>query len=123
MDPPEFLDHEGAELVLIGGREAGDDLGIELEPQPESEDDAVQVHALVARTAQVMDADGERCNRLRASAVAVLTNQLADAADPAATAWRSVTTPEALTAWEAAWRQAPENGLGWARPPGDRRSA
>jgi hypothetical protein len=40
VDPPEFLDHEGAELVLIGGREAADDLGIDLEPQPEDEDDA-----------------------------------------------------------------------------------
>lgn len=39
-DPPEFLDYEGAELVLVGGREAGDDLGIGLEPQPETEDDA-----------------------------------------------------------------------------------
>jgi hypothetical protein len=39
-DPPEFLDHEGAELVLIGGREAGEDLGIDLEPQPETEEDA-----------------------------------------------------------------------------------
>jgi hypothetical protein len=39
-DPPEFLDHEGAELVLVGGREAGDDLGIGLEPQTETEDDA-----------------------------------------------------------------------------------
>jgi len=40
-DPPEFLDHEGAELVLIGGRVApGDDLGIELEPEPEDEHSA-----------------------------------------------------------------------------------
>ncbi len=39
-DPPAFLDHEGAELVLVGGREAGDDLGIDLDPQPETEDDA-----------------------------------------------------------------------------------
>jgi len=36
---PEFLDCEGAELVLIGGRdEAAVDLGIDLEPQPEDED-------------------------------------------------------------------------------------
>lgn len=39
-DPPEFLDHEGAELVLIGGREAGEELGIELDPQPENEEDS-----------------------------------------------------------------------------------
>jgi hypothetical protein len=40
-DPPAFLDHEGAELVLIGGRaEAGADLGIDLEPEPEDEDSA-----------------------------------------------------------------------------------
>ncbi len=40
-DPPDFLDHEGAELVLIGGRvEADADLGIDLEPQPEDEENA-----------------------------------------------------------------------------------
>jgi hypothetical protein len=39
-DPPEFLDYEGAELVLIGGRDAGEDLDIDLEPQPEDEDSA-----------------------------------------------------------------------------------
>jgi hypothetical protein len=39
-DPPAFLNHEGAELVLVGGREAGDELGIELEPQPEDEENA-----------------------------------------------------------------------------------
>jgi hypothetical protein len=40
-DPPEFLDYEGAELVLIGGRdEAAVDLGVDLEPQPEDEDSA-----------------------------------------------------------------------------------
>src|SRR5512135_1633268 len=40
-DPPEFLDYEGAELVLIGGRvEADADLGIDLEPQPEDENSA-----------------------------------------------------------------------------------
>ena len=40
-DPPAFLDCEGAEFVLIGGRdEAALDLGIELEPQPEDEDSA-----------------------------------------------------------------------------------
>jgi hypothetical protein len=39
-DPPEFLDHEGAELILIAGNYAGDDLGIDLEPQPEDEDSA-----------------------------------------------------------------------------------
>lgn len=39
-DPPELLDYEGAELVLIGGDDAGEDLGIDLEPQPEDEDNA-----------------------------------------------------------------------------------
>jgi hypothetical protein len=39
-DPPEFLDYEGAELVLIGGRDAGEDLEIDLEPQPEDEQSA-----------------------------------------------------------------------------------
>jgi hypothetical protein len=34
-DPPAFLDHEGAELILIAGDDAGPDLG--LEPQPEDE--------------------------------------------------------------------------------------
>jgi hypothetical protein len=37
-DPPEFLDYEGAEMVLIGGRDAGEGLEIDLEPQPEDED-------------------------------------------------------------------------------------
>ncbi len=37
-DPPAFLDHEGAELILIGGRIPPDaDLGIELAPEPEDE--------------------------------------------------------------------------------------
>ncbi len=36
-DPPEFLDHEGAELILIAGDDNGVDLGIDLEPQPEDE--------------------------------------------------------------------------------------
>ena len=40
-DPPAFLDHEGVELILIGGRVAPeDDLGIELDPQPEDEQEA-----------------------------------------------------------------------------------
>jgi len=39
-DPPEFLDHEGAELVLIAGDESGEDLGIDLEPEPEDEESA-----------------------------------------------------------------------------------
>ncbi len=40
-DPPAFLDHQGVELILIGGRVAPDDeLGIELEPQPEDEANA-----------------------------------------------------------------------------------
>ena len=42
VDPPAFLDHEGAELVLIGGREAADELGVDLEldAEPRGEDDA-----------------------------------------------------------------------------------
>ena len=40
-DPPAFLDHPGVELILIGGRVAPeDDLGIELDPQPEDQDQA-----------------------------------------------------------------------------------
>ena len=40
-DPPEFLDHEGAELVLIGGRDdLGDDLGIDLQTHPKDEETA-----------------------------------------------------------------------------------
>ena len=40
-DPPALLDHEGIEMILIGGRvEVDADLGIELEPQPEDEDQA-----------------------------------------------------------------------------------
>ena len=40
-DPPAFLDHQGIEMILIGGRVEPDaDLGIELEPQPEDEDQA-----------------------------------------------------------------------------------
>jgi len=42
VNPPEFLDHEGAELVLIGGRDdLGEDLGIELIAQPEDEETAL----------------------------------------------------------------------------------
>jgi hypothetical protein len=41
VDPPAFLDHEGAELVLIGGRDdLGLDLGIELESHPKDEETA-----------------------------------------------------------------------------------
>lgn len=40
-DPPEFLDYEGAELLLIGGRIQGDlDADLELDPSPADEDDA-----------------------------------------------------------------------------------
>ena len=40
-DPPAMLDHQGIELILIGGRiEPDADLGIELDPQPEDEDQA-----------------------------------------------------------------------------------
>lgn len=41
VDPPEFLDYEGSELVLIGGEDdLGEDLGIDLQAQPEDEDTA-----------------------------------------------------------------------------------
>jgi len=41
LDPPEFLDYEGAELVLIGGRDdLGEDLGIDLKAHPEDEETA-----------------------------------------------------------------------------------
>jgi hypothetical protein len=37
LDPPDFLDHEGVELLLIGASEhPRDELGIELEPERES---------------------------------------------------------------------------------------
>ena len=40
-DPPAFLNHQGIEMVLIDGRIGPDaDLGIELEPQPEDEEQA-----------------------------------------------------------------------------------
>jgi hypothetical protein len=40
-DPPQFLDYEGAELVLIGGRDdLGEDLGIDLVAQPEDAETA-----------------------------------------------------------------------------------
>lgn len=40
-DPPALLDHQGIEMILIGGRVEPDaDLGIELEPQPEDEQQA-----------------------------------------------------------------------------------
>ena len=40
-DPPALLNHEGIELILIGGRiEPDADLGIELDPQPEDEEQA-----------------------------------------------------------------------------------
>ncbi|MFI5461078.1 MAG: hypothetical protein ACHRXM_37195 [Isosphaerales bacterium] len=41
LDPPNFLDYEGAELVLIGGRDdLGEDLGIDLKAHPEDEETA-----------------------------------------------------------------------------------
>ena len=41
VDPPQFLDYEGAELVLIGGRDdLGEDLGIELKAHPADEETA-----------------------------------------------------------------------------------
>lgn len=40
-DPPAMLNHEGIEMILIGGRIDPDaDLGVELEPQPEDEEQA-----------------------------------------------------------------------------------
>jgi hypothetical protein len=40
-DPPEFLDYEGAELVLIGGRDdLGENLGIDLDTHPKDEETA-----------------------------------------------------------------------------------
>ena len=40
-DPPTLLDHQGIEMILIGGRiEPDADLGIELDPQPEDEEQA-----------------------------------------------------------------------------------
>lgn len=40
-DPPGLLDYEGAELVLIGGRDdLGDDLGIDLQAHPADQDTA-----------------------------------------------------------------------------------
>jgi hypothetical protein len=41
VDPPEFLDYEGAEVVLIGGRDdLGEDLGIDLTAHPKDEETA-----------------------------------------------------------------------------------
>jgi hypothetical protein len=41
VEPAEFLDYEGAELVLIGGRDdLGDDLGIDLQAHPKDEETA-----------------------------------------------------------------------------------
>jgi hypothetical protein len=42
VDPPVFMDYEGAELVLIGGRDdLGDDLGIDLEAHPTDDETAL----------------------------------------------------------------------------------
>lgn len=41
IDPPEFLDYEGAELVLIGGRDdLGEDLDLDLRAHPKDEETA-----------------------------------------------------------------------------------
>src|SRR5208337_4794864 len=41
VDPPEFLDYEGGELVLIGGRDdLGEDLGLDLKVHPKNEETA-----------------------------------------------------------------------------------
>ncbi|MGC8640005.1 MAG: hypothetical protein ACP5XB_09040 [Isosphaeraceae bacterium] len=41
VDPPEFLDYEGCEIVLIGGKDdLGEDLGINLKAHPEDEETA-----------------------------------------------------------------------------------
>lgn len=46
-DPPSFLDHEGAEFVLIGGRIDAEELaGLDLQPQPEDEASAEVVRDL-----------------------------------------------------------------------------
>ncbi|WP_422929856.1 hypothetical protein [Singulisphaera sp. PoT] len=45
-EPPEFLDYEGAELVLIGGREASDDLDMELDPHEDARAHAALLKAL-----------------------------------------------------------------------------
>ena len=37
LDPPDFLDHEGAEIVLIGARRSVAALGLRLEPRRETE--------------------------------------------------------------------------------------
>lgn len=40
MDPPDFLDYEGAELVLIGATEAAaEELGVDLEAKAETADE------------------------------------------------------------------------------------
>jgi hypothetical protein len=41
IDPPAFLDYEGAELVLIGGRDdLGEDLGLDMQAHPKDEETA-----------------------------------------------------------------------------------
>src|SRR5690606_39241397 len=41
LDPPEFLDHEGTELMFVGASEdVKEELGIELDPKHESEQTA-----------------------------------------------------------------------------------
>jgi hypothetical protein len=41
VDPPDFLDYEGTELVLVGGRDdLGEDLGVDLEAHPKDEETA-----------------------------------------------------------------------------------
>jgi hypothetical protein len=41
IDPAAFLDHEGAEIVLIGGRDdLGEDLGIDLQAHPTDQETA-----------------------------------------------------------------------------------
>ncbi len=37
LDPPDFLDHEGAEIVLIGAKRSVSALGLRLEPRRETE--------------------------------------------------------------------------------------
>jgi hypothetical protein len=47
IDPPAFLDHEGAEIVLIGGQDdLGEDLGIDLQAHPTYEETADIFRAL-----------------------------------------------------------------------------
>jgi hypothetical protein len=65
LDPPDFLDHEGAEVVLIGAaEEASRELGIELDPEAERLDDADLFEALHV-SPEGLAAEPVRTGRLR----------------------------------------------------------